>query len=308
MNKIVRGYLKYKNDKKALVIRIFKAWFGDWLPDGMYLKVLYWLYIGKRLDLKNPKTYNEKLQWLKIHDRNPLYTTLVDKYAVKEYVGNIIGYEHIIPTIKVWDRLEDIDFTDLPDQFVLKTTFGGGGRDLIICKDKNGLEREAAINYLKFFFLEQDAYRTLREWPYKNVPRKLIVEKYMEEPGRESLIDYKVMCFNGVAKLIEYHEGRYTERHTQDFYDRAWNKTDISQGEYGELSEEVAKRPVLLDEMLRLSEMLAKDIPHVRVDWYIVNSKLYFGEMTFFDGSGLVPWDKDYDLLLGSWIDLSGVK
>ncbi len=304
MKSLSKLYFIFKNDKKDFVYRIVRKTCSSWMPDTMYLKLLYKLLVGKRLNLKNPQTYNEKLQWLKIHDHNPLYTTMVDKYAVKKYVSEKIGAEYVIPTLGVWDNPEDVDFSILPNQFVLKTTFGGGGNDVVICKDKASLDVEATVKYMKGF-MKQDSYRHLKEWPYKNVPRRVIAEKYMEESGKASLTDYKVMCFNGVAKLIEYHEGRYTDNHTQDFYDRDWHKTAITQGSYGEMSDVIAERPSKLEEMLILSEILAKDIPHVRVDWYLIDNHLYFGELTFFDGSGLVPWDNDSDdLLLGSWITL----
>lgn len=294
----------YHNNKMDFLHKAIVKLFGGWMPDALYLRLLYRLSTGKSLHLNNPQTYNEKLQWIKLYDHNPLYTRLVDKYAVKEYVASIIGEEYIIPTYGVWDCLNEIDFDILPNQFVLKTTFGGGGNDVIICKEKNIFDKEYAIYHLRKY-MNQDLYRASREWPYKNVPKRIIAEKYMEESGKTSLTDYKVMCFNGVAKLIELHNGRYTDGHTQEFYDRDWNKTTISQGGYGKVLEYIAERPPQLEEMLELSETLAKDIPHVRVDWYIVDNHLYFGELTFFDGSGLEPWDKDEDdLLMGSWIKL----
>lgn len=304
MKKISEIVSIYKKNKKAFYHKFLIKTCGGWMPDALYLKLMYRLLVGRPLNLKNPQRYNEKLQWLKIHDHNPLYSTLVDKYAVKDYVANLIGKQHVIPTYGVWNSLDEVDFDSLPNQFVLKTTFGGGGSDLIICKDKSQLDKEHTVNHLRHYMC-QDLYRASREWPYKNVPHRIIAEKYMEEPGMPSLIDYKVMCFNGVAKLIEYHLGRYTDTHTQDFYDRDWNKTDITQGRYGEMSDVVAERPPLLEEMLRLSEVLSKDIPHVRVDWYMVKGQLYFGELTFFDGSGYVPFDRDEDdFMLGSWIKL----
>lgn len=294
----------YRDDKKEFIYRIVRKLCSGWMPDDLYLKLLYLIFIGKQLNLKNPQTYNEKLQWLKLYDHNPLYTTMVDKYAVKKYVANKLGEEFIIPTLGVWNRPEEIDFSLLPNQFVLKTTFGGGGGDVLICKDKTSLNTEDAIKYMSAF-MNQDSYKNLKEWPYKNVPRRVIAEKYMEEPGKTSLTDYKVMCFNGVARLIELHNGRYTDGHTQVFYDRDWNKTNITQGSYGDVSDTLAERPEKLEEMLKLSEVLSKDIPHVRVDWYIINNKLYFGELTFFDSSGFDDFIPDeYNYILGEWISL----
>lgn len=304
MNGLRRLLSSFRNDKKDFAFRVVRKTCSGWMPDSLYLRIVYRVLIGKRLHLRNPQSYNEKLQWLKLYDHNPLYTTMVDKYAVKKYVADIIGEEYIIPTLGVWDRPEDIDFSSLPGRFVLKTTFGGGGRDVVICKDKSSLDIAGTIDYLKGF-MKQDVYRYLKEWPSKNIPRRIIAEKYMEEHGRPSLTDYKVMCFNGVARLIELHNGRYTDNHTQDFYDRDWNLSGITQGSYGEASKTLAERPSKLGEMIALSETLAKGIPHIRVDWYLIDDQLYFGELTFFDGSGLGPWDKDEDdLLMGSWIQL----
>jgi hypothetical protein len=219
-------------------------------------------------------------------------------------VSNKIGQQYVITTLGVWDNANLINWDVLPDKFVLKSTNGGGGIGVIICKNKEILDKNDAIKRLNHS-LAQDIYKSHREWPYKNVSHQIIAEELLEEPSKTSPDDYKVMCFDGKVKLIEYHVGRYSEHHTQDFYDRDWNKTAITQGAYGEFSEEVAPRPALLEEMIRLSEILAEGIPHCRVDWYLVNNKLYFGEITFFDGSGLCPFDKyEDDLLLGSWITL----
>lgn len=266
--------------------------------------MLYYAAIGKRLHLKHPRTYTEKLQWLKLYDHNPLYTTMVDKYAVKQYVADIIGDNYVIPTIGVWERPEDIDFMMLPNQFVLKTTFGGGGNEIVICRDKLSLDIDKAVSHMKRY-MDQDMYKTSREWPYKNVSHRIIAEKYMEEPGVSSLTDYKVMCFNGKVKLIELHLGRYTDDHTQDFYDRDWNRIPIAQGSYKTVSSKDVRCPAKFDEMIRLSEVLAMNIPHVRVDWYIINERLYFGELTFFDASGFDPFIPDeYNYILGDWIEL----
>lgn len=293
-----------KTNKREFIYRFIRKTCSGWMPDAMYLKILYRLFVGKQLNLNNPQTYNEKLQWLKLYDHNPVYTTMVDKYAVKKYVADKIGEDYVIPTLGVWDNPGEIDFSILPNQFVLKTTFGGGGEDLIICKDKSSLDIEASIKYLTGY-MKQDSYRFLKEWPYKNVPRRIIAEKYMEEPGKPSLTDYKVMCFNGVAKLIELHNGRYTDGHTQEFYDRDWNKTKITQGSYGDVSDTLVERPEKLEEMLRLSEVLAEGIPHVRVDWYIIVNHLFFGELTFFDSSGFDDFiPEEYNYILGEWISL----
>lgn len=305
LSELLSSFMK---DERFFAFRFVRKTCSGWMSDALYLRIIYRIFVGKRLHLNNPKTYTEKLQWLKIHDRNPLYTTMVDKFAAKKYVADKIGADYVIPTLGIWNCPKEVDFSILPNQFVLKTTFGAGGNDLIICKDKSSLDIKAAVKYLEGF-MSQDSYKHLKEWPYKNVPRRVIAEKFMEEPGKSSLTDYKVMCFNGVAKLIELHSGRYTNGHSQVFYDREWNKTKITQASYGEVSTYLSERPTKLDEMLMLSEVLSKDIPHVRVDWYIIENKLYFGELTFFDSSGLDPFlPDDYNTILGEWITLPNNK
>lgn len=273
------------------------------LPDKQFLTILFRRKMGYNLPWNNPQTYNEKLQWLKLYNRRPEYTMMVDKIEVKNWVAKMIGEEYIIPTLAVWSRAEEIDFSELPDRFVIKCNHNSG-LGMFICKDKSKMDTQKVKTEVKKG-LQENYYRLNREWPYKNVKRLVFAEKFMQDGNQVSLNDYKVMCFDGKVKLIELHEGRFTEEHTQAFYDRDWNKTSITQGDYGLISNKNVERPALLDEMVRLSEILSAGIPHVRVDWYIINNHLYFGEMTFFDGSGLTPWDRtEDDLLLGSWITL----
>lgn len=276
---------------------------GQWLPDRVYLKLRYRFKTGRYLNLDAPKGFNEKIQWLKLYDRNPAYTKMVDKYLVKDYVAEILGEQYIIPTIGIWNDVQSIDFNNLPNQFVLKTTNGGGGNGVVICKDKDRLDFYQAKNKLKKS-LNQDIYNLLREWPYKNVEKRIIAEKYMEDENG-SLNDYKVLCFGGVAKLIEYHTNRFNERHAQDFYDRNWKKTGISQNSNYTATDEIAPCPSCLSDMIDFSETLSRGIPLCRIDWYVVGNRLYFGEITFYDGSGFELFDDDYyEELLGSWIPL----
>jgi hypothetical protein len=269
------------------------------IPDKLFLQLMYRCRVGCKLNLDAPTLYNEKLQWLKLYNRNPLYTVMVDKYAVKKWVAERIGQEYVIPLLGVWDDARKIDFDSLPNQFVLKTTNGGGG-DVVICKDKSEFDKKKAIRHLNDG-LKIKIYRTYGEWPYKNVPPQIIAEKFISD-GNEALVDYKVMCFDGEPKLIELHEGRF-QSHTQDFYDVEWNHLPIVQGT--PMSGKIIERPSCLDKMLSLSRQLAKDIPHVRVDWYLVRGELLFGEMTFFDASGFEPFEpREYEELMGSWITL----
>lgn len=281
--------------------RLDRRHFFDWMPDSWYLQMKYKQCMGYSLNLSNPKTFNEKLQWLKLHDRKPEYTMMVDKYAVRKYIADTIGEEYLIPLLGVWDNPDDIDFDALPNQFVLKCNHNSG-LGMCICKDKAKLDIAKVKAELRKG-LKQDYYLTCREWPYKNVKRRIIAEKYMSDEGNEELSDYKVLCFNGEPKLIEVHKGRFYGNHTADNYDESWNKTDIEQYDLPK-SDKIMPKPVFLEEMLHLSKLLSKNLIHVRVDWYFTNNRLYFGELTFFDGSGYNLFCGDADGLLGSWIKL----
>jgi len=270
------------------------------MSDAQYLKLRFYGETGYKLNLQNPKTFNEKLQWLKIHNRREAYTMMVDKVAVKEYVAQKLEAEYVIPNLGVWERPEDVDFDALPDRFVIKCNHNSG-LGMYICRDKANMDREKVLAQLRKG-LAEDYYLNGREWPYKNVPRRILAEEYLSDGVSDALEDYKVLCFDGEPKLIELHRGRFTEGHTQDFYDTDWNKLPI--GQVGETNSDIDfPRPELLEEMLELSARLAEGIPHVRVDWYEVKGKLYFGELTFFDGSGFCAFlDIKDDYLLGNWI------
>ena len=269
------------------------------VPDKWYVKLEYRCLMGKRLDLKHPKTFNEKLQWLKIYDRRPEYTTMVDKYAVKQYVADRIGEQYVIPTLGVWDRPEQIEWDSLPDKFVLKCTHNSGG--LVICKDKKKLDKEAAIKKLSDA-LERDYYLASREWPYKNVPRRIIAEKYMEEaPNIGDLPDYKVFNFNGEPKLIELDYNRFVN-HMRNIYTADWELTDIKI-DYPSDKDRTFDKPQMLEELKVLCRKLSAGIPFIRSDFYIVDNKLYFGELTFFPDGGITHLQpENYQEILGDWI------
>ena len=271
----------------------------NWMDDEAYLKRLYRYSMGCELPLDDPKTFNEKLQWLKLHDRRPLYTKLVDKYEVKAYVAEKIGAEYVVPVIAgPWDSADEIDFDALPEQFVLKCTHDSGG--VVICRDKAAFDREAARAKLRKT-LRRNFYWAGREWPYKDVKPRVFAERYMEDESGE-LRDYKVMCFGGEPKLIQLHMGRFTH-HTQDFYDTDWNLLPIYQGT--PLSGSAVPRPAFLDEMLRLSRRMAEGFIQIRLDWFCVEGRLYFGEYTFFDASGCENFEPDeYNRIMGDWIRL----
>ena len=279
------------------MVKKIARFFLDRLPDEAYLKLKYRLRMGKKLDLNHPKTFNEKLQWLKLHNRKPVYTTMVDKAAVKDYVAAIIGEEHIIPTLGVWDSFEDIDFDALPDQFVLKCTHDSGG--LVICRDKASLDREAARTKIEKS-LKTNFYLHGREWPYKNVKPRILAEAYLQEESGD-LRDYKFFCFNGEPKCALVCAGRYSgDGVRMSFYDPQWEPMSFH-WRYPPIDTPV-ERPRNLEQMLSFARVLSADIPYVRVDFYEVAGQVYFGELTFFPASGLAKFDSDE--IMGSWIHL----
>lgn len=274
----------------------------DRLPDEEYIKKLYKLHIGKELDLDNPKGFNEKLQWLKLYDRKPEYTTMVDKFAVKQYVTNKIGNEYIIPTLGVWDHFDDIDFTALPKRFVLKCTHDSGG--LVICKDKSKFDIKKAKSKIEKS-LKTNFYLVGREWPYKNVKPRIIAEQYMEDnPDSQDLIDYKLMCFNGKVKCSFTCTGRHAKDGLKvTFFDTDWKRMPFERHYPAELNN--ICKPKSYEEMTQLAEILADKIPFVRIDFYEIKGKPYFGEMTFFPGNGMEEFTpEEWDETLGSWLEL----
>ena len=287
-------------DKKYRFIILDRLGSYKKTSDKEYLEKKFMILMNRDLNLVNPQTFNEKLQWLKLYDRKPEYTTMVDKYAVKKYVADIIGEEYIIPTLGVWNHFDEIDFDKLPNQFVLKCTHDSGG--IVICKDKNKLDLKSAKKKIEKC-LKRNYYWSSREWPYRDVKPRIIAEKFLSDEGKEDLADYKVLCFHGEPKIIEVHMGRFNGNHTADNYDTFWNKTDIEQLDLPKTNELMPK-PVFLDEMLHLSRLLSKDLIHIRVDWYFTNNRLYFGELTFYDGSGYNQFCGNADEFLGSLIKL----
>ncbi len=272
------------------------------LPDEAYISWHYRVSFGKKLNLKNPKTYNEKLQWLKLYDRNPIYTTLVDKYAVKRYVASIIGEEYIIPTLGVWDKFDDIDFNKLPNQFVFKCTHDSGG--LVICKDKKHFDKNKAKEKINKS-LKTNYYLCGREWPYKNVKPRIIAEQYMEDTETEELRDYKFFCFDGKVKALYIATDRQkpNEDTKFDFFDENFNHLPFEQAHPN--AKVPPKKPINFEKMKELASVLSAGIPHVRVDFYEVNGKVYFGEMTFYHVGGFMPFEpEEWDYKLGEWLTL----
>ena len=291
---------EYLRSPRIAVISILEH-FGWWLPNHTYLRIMFRLQLGRKLHLRNPETYSEKLMWLKLHDHNPEYTKLVDKYAVKEIVSQKIGAQYVIPTLGVWDRLEDIEWHKLPNSFVLKTTHGGGNTGVVICKDKSLFNKEKAIEKLKRS-LKQDLYKTLREWPYKNVPRRIIAEQFIGAENSD-LPDYKFFCFDGKVKALFVATERGTGNVKFDYYDADFNHLDLTQ--FHPMSGKVLEKPSNFDEMKQVAEKLSKGIPHVRVDLYDANGQIYFGELTFYHHGGITPFHPEsWDYEFGKWLKL----
>ena len=274
------------------------------LPDSLYIRLKYLWHMKKLPNLRDPKTYNEKVQWLKLHNRKPEYTTMVDKYEAKKYIAEKIGPEYVIPTLGVWDRFDDIDFDSLPDQFVLKCTHDSGG--LVICRDKSKLDKEAAKEKIEAS-LKDNYYWHDREWPYKNVKPRIIAEEYIEDSATQELRDYKFFAFNGTVKVFYITSGRLAGDRRTDYFDMEFNHLDIQDDDKN--AEIPPAIPDNFQQMKTIAESISKGIPHLRVDFYEVNGKVYVGELTFYYLSGCVPFKpKKWDAVFGEWIDLSIVK
>lgn len=302
--KKTRKITRYLQHPSAIIVYLMNKNFFNWMSDKLYIKIKYYLVIGKWMDLNNPETFNEKIQWLKLYDRKDIYTALVDKYIVKRKVADAIGNEYVIPTIGVYDKVEDIDFNELPDRFVMKCTHDSGG--IAICKNRKDFDELAAKKKINKY-LRRKYYYVHREWPYKNVKPRIIIEKYMEDDATDELTDYKVMCFGGKAKMVFTCTERFGDGLKVTFFDLDWNKLPFER--HYPASKKNIPRPKNLDKMIELSEKLAKGIPFVRIDWYEINGKLYFGEYTFYPGSGLEEFTpEEWDKKLGDLLDLGLVE
>lgn len=270
------------------------------ISDEKYLKMKFKTKMDGNLNLKNPRTFNEKLQYLKLHDRNPLYTQLVDKYKVREYVSETIGEEYLVPLYGVWDDFEEIDFSKLPNTFVLKTNHDSSGA--IICKDKAEFDIKSARKKINHS-LKRNYFYAGREWPYKNVKPKIICEKYLEDNSKLGLKDYKFFCFDGIPEVMFIATGPESDRRI-DFYDLDFNPLSVKQA-YEKSSVKIEK-PEKFEEMIDLSKKLSKNIPHVRVDFYEIEGKIYFGELTLYHFSGMQKYEPEFfDYELGKFLDIS---
>ena len=308
MSKLTTAYKLFMARKGQIPYAIFRnlTYLGltRWIPDEPYIKIMYRLAMGKKLNLDNPLTYNEKLQWLKLYDRNPDYVMMVDKYRVRDYIAEKIGSEHLIPLLGVWKRADDIDFDSLPNQFVLKCNHDSGS--VIICTDKSKFDKKSAVRKLARA-LKGSGYWYGREWPYKDVPPRVIAEKYMVDDSGVELKDYKFMCFNG-RHLCTF---TVTERFSKEglkvtFFDKNWQKMPFER-HYPASNQEIQK-PKHYCDMVRWAELLSKNIPFARIDFYEAEGKVFLGEITFFPGNGTEEFTPEsWDRILGDWLQLPSI-
>ncbi len=305
VNRVLKA-LSHPRDLLVYFITRFKL--GCSLSDEKYLKLIFRIMFGRSLNLEDPVTFNEKLQWLKLYDRNPLYPQMVDKITAKEYVASIIGEEYIIPTLAVYQSLDELDLDELPNQLVLKTNHSGGNTGVVLCRDKATFDLDAAKKKLNAS-LHSDMFSRTREWPYTQIKPTVFAEKYISEGCESAPDDYKVHNFNGDPKMILVCRDRFKDSGlTSDFYSDNWEHLEIERPLHPNSSEGVA-RPAALEEMLKLSRSLSKKIPFVRTDFYVVNNKVFFGELTFYPASGFQGFVPEYwDKKLGDWIQLPGMN
>lgn len=259
------------------------------LPDSLYIRFIFKKIMGQNLDLKHPKTFNQKLQWLKLHDHNPQYINLVDKYAVKDIVKNIIGEKYIIPTLGVWNTFEDIDFSMLPNQFVLKCTHDSGS--VVICTDKTKFDFDRANTKLTKG-LRRNYYYSGREWPYKNIKPRIIAEQYIVDKTTGRLDDYKFFCFNGIVDNVMLVRDRNIGKPKFFHFDKQWNLCRFNRLTRSLPQGYKEEKPVFIDDMIKLAEQLSKNMVHVRIDLYEANGQIYFGEYTLYNQSG---WESGFD-------------
>lgn len=298
----MHGLIKYLREPWLIVIGLNNHGFGKLIPDSIFLKCSFHERMGYKLDLKNPQTFNEKLQWLKLYDRKPIYTLMVDKYAVKQYVAKIIGDEYIIPTIGMWDKFDDIDFASLPNQFVLKCTHDSGG--IVICTDKNKLNIQQTKEKINRS-LSTNYYLLGRERCYKNVKPRIIAEQYMVDESGYELKDYKFFCFNGKVKCFKIDYDRQIS-HSANYYDTNMQLLPFGEEVFPPNKSRDIDIPKGINDMILFAERLSQNAPFLRTDFYYVNNKIYFGELTFYPASGFGKFTVDeWDVKLGNMIDLS---
>ena len=297
----IKNMLKFLSDPVARFQILNSRGFYKNMPDEKFLKKAFKIRMGYELNLDNPQTFNEKLQWLKLYDRKPQYSKLVDKYEVREHVKKMIGEEYLIPLVGgPWNDFDEIDFQALPKQFVLKCTHDSGG--LIICRDKDILDLDKARKKINRS-MKRNYYLHMREWPYKDVKPRIIAEQYMQDNGREILPVYKIFCFNGIPKLIQTIQNDKQASETIDYFNTDWELLKLKQNFPN--SKIPYNRPEQLELMLEIAQTLSKDKAFLRVDLYTVGQEIKFSEHTFFSDSGLEKYHPElWDETMGQWLKL----
>ncbi len=274
------------------------------IPDKLFISLLYFFRMHRPMKWKNPQTYNEKLNWMKLYDRHPEYVSLVDKYEVKQFVKEKLGIEYSFPTLGIWESFDQIDFNTLPNEFVLKCTHDSGGIKII--KDKNSINKKELRDFFKIR-LNRNYYYNGREWYYKNIKPRIIAEPLMKDESNVELKDYKIFCFDGEPKIIEVDFDRYTHHH-RNLYSLEWELIN-AEIRYPSLPCKVIEKPIVLNEMIRISRLLSSGMKHVRVDLYVIEKNIYVGEMTFFHENGCGKFrPKEYGLVMGSYINLNNIE
>ena len=274
--------------------------FGGWLPDQLYLQWIIWLDCKRKVELDNPKRFNDKLQWLKLYYRDPLWTQMVDKYAVKEIVRERVGEQYVVPCLGVWNRAEDIEWDKLPDKFVLKTAHDSGNNGVFIIKDKSKINKKIIRKINQS--LRRDTSLPGREWPYRDVPRRVFAEQYLEDQSGE-LRDYKFFCFDGKVKYLYVATERQSGKLKFNFFDMSFKPLGMWQSHLP--SEKPIEKPEHFEDMKALAAKLSNGLPEVRVDLYEANGNIYFGEFTFFSLGGMGTFHPDeWDFIWGELIHL----
>ena len=287
---------KYMHNPRLVYLALTSKGLTKWVPDRTHLCLTYRAKLGSWPDLDSPETFTEKMQWLKLHDRNPAYTTMVDKYCAKDFIASRVGPEYIVKSLAVWSSADDIDPSGLPEKFVLKTNHDCGG--VLICTDKDCFDLDDA----KAFFrrhLKRNYFYGCREWPYKNVKPVVFAEEFLESEGDnahdeddnwEGIDEFDFFCFDGEPRLISYCHGdkNDSEKRYNDFYDTEWNLLPLTMG-YAS-SEETIPAPKQLSEMLELSRKLSEGVPFLRVDLFICKGQVLVGELTFYPWGGFMPF------------------
>lgn len=297
--KSISHYIKRPSSLVYALTRLF----APIIPDKLYLSIIFRCKMGSWISWNSPLTFNEKIQWLKLYNRKPEFTKMVDKYAVKDYVAEKIGSQYIIPTLGIWDSFDQINFDELPDKFVLKTTHGGGGGGIAICHDKNTFDKQLAKQKLEQS-LRSDIYRNYREWPYKNVTRRIIAEQLIETPESTDIKDYKFFCFNGEPHFLKVDFDRFVDHHA-NYYDMEWRLLPFGEADFPPVPQHKETCPPNFDIMVELVKKLSVDQPFIRVDLFNINGKIYFGELTFYPASGMGKFtSRKADFEIGNLLQL----